>query len=550
MSLIILASHDIQRHARAQAPPHCHPSFYDPFIVKFNMNGLEKSINELINMLVQYKAMTKKSTPSILVGEASTSKVKGKRAEHWKRNKGKAKAKAIIAAKYAKRASVAPLGIGKGKRKIGTQQQSRANDICAHCREKGHWKRDCPKLPPKQGMSVLEVNVVTNSASWVLDTGCGAHICNDLQVLQISRKLSKDEVVLRLGDGKAVIAEAVGTVNLAISDHVRLELKDCYFIPNMIKNIISILLLDNARGGFSYFITFTDDHSRCGYVYLMRYKSEAFVRFKEFRLEDHLKKNGIVSQWTPPGTSQLNGMVERRNRTLLDIVRSMMSFTELPLSFRGYVLETVTRLLKIAPSKIVAKRDIRYGTASLLPTMFLKKGFPTDTRRDELLLEESSEAPQSNTRTSSTPIISIDKFPILRRSTRVPQPPERYGFLAVIGQLDNDIKTYGEAMSGIYLGKWFEAMEFEMDSTSSNQVLTLVDRPKGVKPVGCKWVYKRKIDADGEVTAFKARLVAKGSTQQPRVDFEETFSPIAMAKSIRIMLARKISIWISWRDSQ
>ncbi|KAK4411908.1 hypothetical protein Sango_0263800 [Sesamum angolense] len=40
-----------------------------------------------------------------------------------------------------------------------------------------------------------------------------------------------------------------------------------------------------ARGGFSYFITFTDDHSRYGYVYLMRYKSEAFRRFKEYRLE-------------------------------------------------------------------------------------------------------------------------------------------------------------------------------------------------------------------------------------------------------------------------
>ncbi|KAK4381632.1 hypothetical protein Sango_2948300 [Sesamum angolense] len=40
-----------------------------------------------------------------------------------------------------------------------------------------------------------------------------------------------------------------------------------------------------ARGGFSYFITFTDEHSRYGYVYLMRYKYEAFVRFKEFRLE-------------------------------------------------------------------------------------------------------------------------------------------------------------------------------------------------------------------------------------------------------------------------
>ncbi|KAK4383114.1 Retrovirus-related Pol polyprotein from transposon TNT 1-94 [Sesamum angolense] len=52
-------------------------------------------------------------------------------------------------------------------------------------------------------------------------------------------------------------------------------------------------------------------------------------------------------------------------------------------------------------------------------------------------------------------------------------------------------------------------MKFEMDSMSSNHVWMLVDRPNGVKPVGCKWVYKRKIGANGEVTTFKARLVAK-----------------------------------------
>ncbi|KAL0448209.1 UNVERIFIED_CONTAM: hypothetical protein Slati_1948800 [Sesamum latifolium] len=54
------------------------PPSYDPFVVNYNMNGLEKSKNELINMLVQYEATTKKSEPSVLFGEASTSKAKGK----------------------------------------------------------------------------------------------------------------------------------------------------------------------------------------------------------------------------------------------------------------------------------------------------------------------------------------------------------------------------------------------------------------------------------------------------------------------------------------
>ena len=60
----------------------------------------------------------------------------------------------------------------------------------------------------------------------------------------------------------------------------------------------------------------------------------------------HLKQCGIVSQLTPPGTPQRYGMSERHNRTLLDMVRSMMSLTDLPLSFWGYALEIAAFTLK------------------------------------------------------------------------------------------------------------------------------------------------------------------------------------------------------------
>ncbi|KAL0283637.1 UNVERIFIED_CONTAM: Copia protein [Sesamum angustifolium] len=92
-------------------------------------------------------------------------------------------------------------------------------------------------------------------------------------------------------------------------------------------------------------------------------------------------------------------------------------------------------------------------------------------------------------------------------------------------------------MPDIDSNNWHEAMKSKMDSMGSNQVWTLIDPPKCVKPVGCKWVYKRKLGADGKVTAFKARLVAKGYTQPLEVDFEETYSPVAMAKCIWILLA-------------
>ena len=67
----------------------------------------------------------------------------------------------------------------------------------------------------------------------------------------------------------------------------------------------------------------------------------------------HLKQCGIVSQLMPPGTPQCNGVSERRNRTLLDMVRSMMSLIGLPLSFWGYALETTAFTFNRAPSKSV-----------------------------------------------------------------------------------------------------------------------------------------------------------------------------------------------------
>ena len=139
-----------------------------------------------------------------------------------------------------------------------------------------------------------------------------------------------------------------------------------------------------ARGGYEYFITFVNDYSRFCYVYLMKRKSEAFEKFKEFRAEvenqlgkrikairfdrggeyllgnfkDYLTENGIVSQLTAPGTPQQNGVAERRNRTLLDMVRSMMSYSTLPISFWGYALNTAMYLLNLVPSKSVPKTPV------------------------------------------------------------------------------------------------------------------------------------------------------------------------------------------------
>ncbi|KAG8497202.1 hypothetical protein CXB51_008577 [Gossypium anomalum] len=119
---------------------------------------------------------------------------------------------------------------------------------------------------------------------------------------------------------------------------------------------------------------------------------------------------------------------------------------------------------------------------------------------------------------------------------------EKYGFLITthgdILLIDQDEpRTYQEVVASPDSEKWLEAMRSEMDSMYENQVWTLVDPPEGVKPIGCKWVFRKKTDMDGNVQTYKRRLVAKGFRQIHGVDYDETFSPVAMFKSIRILLA-------------
>jgi hypothetical protein len=102
---------------------------------------------------------------------------------------------------------------------------------------------------------------------------------------------------------------------------------------------------------------------------------------------------------------------------------------------------------------------------------------------------------------------------------------------------NNEPANFEEAMMSLDSRKWLEAMKSELGSMSKNQVWTLVDPPSDRKAVGSKRIFKKKMDADVNVTIYKARLVAKGFRQVQGVDYDENFSPVAMFKSIMILLA-------------
>ncbi|WVZ94596.1 hypothetical protein U9M48_040469 [Paspalum notatum var. saurae] len=501
---------------------------------------------------------------------------------------------------------------------------------CFHCHDVGHWKRNCPKyLEEKKKGSLTsdsdtkktKLNDLKPSFLWHCRLG---HI-NEKRIMKLHKDGLLDSFDFESYDtcescllGKMTKAPFTGVSERAEN------------LLELIHTDVCGPMSTVARNDFQYFITFTDDFSRYGYVYLMRHKSESFEKFKEFQNEvqnhigktikflrsdrgseylsqefgDHLRRCGIVPQLTPPGTPQWNGVSERRNRTLLDMVRSMMSQTDLPLYFWGYALETIAFILNRAPSKATEKTPYEIWTGKRPSLSFLKiwgceayvkrltsdkltpksekcifVGYPRETKgyyfynRNEnkvfvarngvflekeflskgvsgssVHLEEIQDVPQfsSNPEDSQENLQAVvepvNETPALRRSERVRHKPERLMFIVnkqddILSFDDNEPATFQEAIESPDFEKWLEAMRFEMNSMKDNQVWNLVDLPYGVKAIKNKWVFKKKFDMDGRVHIHKARLVAKGFKQIHGIDYDETFSPVVMFKSIRIILA-------------
>ena len=92
-------------------------------------------------------------------------------------------------------------------------------------------------------------------------------------------------------------------------------------------------------------------------------------------------------------------------------------------------------------------------------------------------------------------------------------------------------------MSSQDVSFWKEAVNDEMESIMGNNTWILTDLPPGCKPLGCKWIFKRKMKIDGTIEKFKARLVIQGFRQKPGVDYFDTYAPVARITTIRLLIA-------------
>ena len=212
------------------------------------MHGMEKKLTELHGMLKVAEQDIKKGTHRQVLMVQNSAKFK----KSWSKKKAKATGKEKEATPST---AAAP--------KSGTASGS----ICFHCKEPGHWKRNCSKWLAEKGKKTgsmtsssgtLVVYVIdiyladVSSSSWVYDTGSVVHICNSMQGLSRTRNVARGEVDIRAGNKARVAALAVGTMQLNLPSGFVMELDNCYYVPALRRNIISTSCL--MRQGYEFSI--------------------------------------------------------------------------------------------------------------------------------------------------------------------------------------------------------------------------------------------------------------------------------------------------------
>ena len=385
-----------------------------------------------------------------------------------------------------------------------------------------------------------------------------------------------------------------------------------------------------SRGGKRYYITFVDDFSRFTKLYLLSSKDEAEEKFLIYKaeVENQLNKNikrlrtdrggeydgaslkkfcelnGIIHEVTAPYTPEQNGVAERKNRTLKDMMNAMLISSGMPSNMWGEAILYACYVLNRVPHKKSDKTPYELWKGFAPNLSYLKvwgclgkiglpdfqrskigpktvdgifvgfnggayrlilkdaSGFgPFKESRDVEFFEhifpmkanvQSCLASGSSSSVSHHNITSTDANHEPRRSKRA-RVETSFGpdFLTTfltekefVGEqeinvfiLEEDPKTYEEAMRSIDSNFWREAINSEIESIMNNNTWVLCDLPRGCKALGSRWIFKKKYKSDGSIEKYKARLVVGGHRQKKGVDFFDTYSSVANISTIRALIA-------------
>ncbi|KAL4568673.1 hypothetical protein LXL04_024288 [Taraxacum kok-saghyz] len=318
-----------------------------------------------------------------------------------------------------------------------------------------------------------------------------------------------------------------------------------------------------------------------GWVYLLTEKSQALESFKDFKAKvetetgklvkclrtdrggeylsndftEFCRKHGIKRQLTTSFMPQQNGVVERKNRTVINMVVTLLSTKNMPELFWAEATAWSFYVLNRSTTKALAEVTPQEAWSGVKPTSQKGEVQIADEEltwgnydfidEDYILIDangaEIQEEPVEPAQPTEIPGPSV--APVREgRQRKTPSYLQDYVTgddledeeLNAMEIAHHDPVRYEEAAKE---PKWKLAMDQEIEMIEKNQTWTLVDLPKDAKCIAVKWVFKTKLNENGKIEKHKARLVARGYGQEFGVDYLEVYAPVARMDSIRLMLA-------------
>ncbi|GJZ96499.1 retrotransposon protein, putative, ty1-copia subclass [Tanacetum coccineum] len=387
---------------------------------------------------------------------------------------------------------------GKGKNKLTyaskpkipppPKREDPAKDSIYHeCGETGHWKRNCPQYlaellkikklslgASNSGIFTIELNTFLN-ISWIYDIGCGTYICNTTQGLRASRKLKSGALSLYVGNGQREAVVAIGVFHLFSRNNM------VYFSAIPRDGIFEIDLSNSYANDSSMYV-----------VSNKRAKLDLDSALLWHCRLRHISKKRI---------EKLHMM-----DFLIQLTLALLKNTSIvyPKEMMGYSFYYPPE------NKVFVSQN-----AEFLENSLITQEASGSLEYLEIIQEEEMHPSIDTSLNHKEDDLEIDE-------------PQRD-----LGEPAN----YKAALLDPESDKWLNAMNVEMQSMKGNEVWDLVDLPLNDKTVGSKWLFKKKADMDGAVHTYKAHFVAKGFIQTYGVNYEETFSPIADIRAIRILIA-------------
>ncbi|GJV41263.1 retrovirus-related pol polyprotein from transposon TNT 1-94 [Tanacetum coccineum] len=410
--------------------------------------------------------------------------------------------------------------------------------------------------------------------------------------------LSKKDVVIGLPKLKYVKDQLCSSCEVSKAKRSSFKTK---VVPSS-KGRLNLLHMDlcgpmrvASINGKKYILVIVDDYSRYTWTLFLRSKDETPEVLKDFltmiqrnlqalvisvrtdrgteflnkTLNAFFKEEGIEHQTSTPRTLEQNGVVERRNCTLIEAARTMLSASKLPVLFWAEAsdydnFDPDPQLQNVSPSAdtiVPSQQELDLLFGPLYDEFFNagasrvnKSSSPTDNFAQQDTLPSTNIHPTTEPSTPThvnaeennndqaeftnpfcTPVqevVESSSRNIVQTRRQLATDPEMCMFARTVSTAKP--RNIKEAMAD---SAWIEAMQEELHQFERLQVWELIDKPFGKNVTKLKWLWKNKKDEDQTVIRNKARLVAKGYAQEDGIDFEESFAPVARLEAVRIFVA-------------